>query len=87
MKTMLLIAVGLMLSACAANNKVIETVESAVEVKRQKCSKISPLLKEIGVIAIKNKLENYPDDGLCDPNLLKKQLQKKLDEANGQHES
>jgi len=82
MKTMLLIAVGLMLSACAASDIAIDTVESAVEVKRQKCEKISPFLKEVGIVVIKTKIEDYPDDGLCDRELLKKQLQKKLDKAN-----
>jgi hypothetical protein len=83
MKKVLLIAIGLMLSAilvgCNTADKAKEVYQNVQTLKEKGCGALSESSKSILIAVIKTKVAIYPENGICDPNWVRDVLLDKLD--------
>ncbi len=78
MKKILLIAVGLMLSAvigCAAVDDAADKAKTIAAhihtLKTEGCQAVPESARKILVVLIKSRIENYPKNGICNPNWVR----------------
>jgi len=83
MKKMLLIAVGVMLSTVFIGCSATSEVKPIGSVRNDICSNLSPTTQKLATIIINAKVSAYPDDGLCDPDVLSKEINKQLQKLEG----
>lgn len=86
MKNILLIAVGIMLSAVLAGcittvntGEKISPIAAISTIKQNGCDSLSEIDRKLMLLVIKSNYPDYPDDGVCDPLLIDSLLSSELE--------